>query len=118
MSAERWRRIQELFHAAQARPATARAAFLEEACAGDATLRQDIESLLAQPVSTDGFLEQPALEAAQPISAMRLAAGTRLGSYEIVGLLGAGGMGEVYRARDTTLRRDVAIKILPSAFTG
>ena len=117
MSAERWRRIEELYHAAQARPANERAAFLDEACAGDATLRQDIESLLAQPVSTDGFLERPALEAVQPISTMRLAAGTRLGSYQIVGLLGAGGMGEVYRARDTKLGRDVAIKILPSAFT-
>jgi len=92
MNAESWRRIEELYHAAQARPAKERAAFLDEACAGDAKLHQEVESLLAQPVSTDGFLERPALGAAQPISTMRLAAGTRLGPYEIAGLLGAGGM--------------------------
>ena len=60
MTAERWRRIEELYHAAQARPADERAAFLDEACAGDATLRQEVESLLAQPVSADEFLERPA----------------------------------------------------------
>ncbi len=49
---------------------------------------------------------------------MALAAGTRLGAYEVVALLGAGGMGEVYRAHDSKLSRDVAIKILPAAFTG
>ena len=117
MNAERWRRLEELYHAAQARPVKERAVFLDEACAGDVTLREEVEALLAQPVSTDSFLERPALEAVQPIRTMRLTAGTRLGPHEIAGLLGAGGMGEVYRARDTGLGRDVAIKILPSAFT-
>src|SRR5262245_57039085 len=116
MNADRWRRIQELYHAAQARPAEARAAFLAEACAGDAILRQDVESLLAQPVSTDSLLDGLAVDAALSISPMRFAAGTRLGSYEIAGLLGAGGMGEVYRARDVTLGRQVALKVVPEAF--
>ena len=108
-----WRRIEELYHAAYERPAHERGAFLDKVCSGDAALRQEVESLLVQRVSTDGLLERPALGVAGRIGPMPLAAGRRLGPYEIVGPLGAGGMGEVYRARDHELHRDVALKVLP-----
>ena len=85
-------------------------------CAGDARLRQEVESLLAQQVSADGLLEHPALGVAPPTGPMPFAAGRRLGPYEIAGPLGAGGMGEVYRARDHELNRDVALKVLPELF--
>jgi eukaryotic-like serine/threonine-protein kinase len=122
MTPERWRRIEALYDAARTRPEAGRAAFLVEACAGDEALRREVESLLAQPVSEAGPLDRPAVEA-------RLIAeehsrndpstlvGRHLGVYQIQALLGAGGMGEVYRARDTRLGRDVAIKILPRDFT-
>src|SRR5688572_6346591 len=116
MSSDRWRRIEELYQTAYARPASERAAFLDEACAGDAMLRQEVESLLAQPVSTDGCLDHPALEVAAPRSPVPLTVGKRLGPYEVAGPIGAGGMGEVYRARDRGLNRDVALKILPEPF--
>jgi serine/threonine protein kinase/tetratricopeptide (TPR) repeat protein len=105
------------FHAALTRPEAERIAFLDEACAGDADLRREIESLLA-PYDSDAPLETGAaagaaarlVTVAQSRSTM---VGRRLGPYEIVAQIGAGGMGEVYRARDTKLGRDVAIKILP-----
>ena len=116
MHADRWRRVQELYHAAYERPVHARGAFLDEACAGDATLREEVESLLAQPVSADESLERAARGVALPTTPRSFAAGTRLGPYEIAGPLGAGGMGEVYRARDSQLNRDVALKVLPELF--
>ena len=93
-----------------------RGAFLDEVCAGDARLRAEVESLLVQPVSADGSLERAARGVAPPPTPRRFAAGTRLGSYEIIGPLGIGGMGEVYRARDSQLSRDVALKVLPEFF--
>src|SRR6266545_5195378 len=116
----RWSRVEALYHAARERDAGERAAFLDAACEGDAQLRRDVESLLAQP-TTDGFLGVPAMAvAAQMItsSGNSMLTGRRIGAYQIQTLLGAGGMGEVYRARDTKLGRDVAIKILPSHFAG
>jgi hypothetical protein len=98
MTPERWRRIEELYHAVLAQDAAERAAFLAEACAGDEGLRQEVESLLANPASVEGFLDRPAMAvAAQMVSdvvasRLVLAAGDRLGPYEIVGALGAGGM--------------------------
>jgi serine/threonine protein kinase len=121
MTSERWHRIEELYHAARTQPSSARAAFLHAACDGDSTLVREVESLFAQDdaTTTHGAPGQPALGiAARWVTEQRgPLEGQRIGVYEIGPLLGAGGMGEVYRARDTRLRRDVAIKVLPSVFT-
>ena len=120
MTPERWKQTEELYHAARNQPAGERAAFLAEACPDDEALRLDIESLLNEPMSADGLLDTPARIAAQIASELTPGAmsGHTLGVYQLQALLGAGGMGEVYRARDTKLGRDVAIKILPRAVTG
>ena len=119
-ASDRWSRVEALYHAARERDAAERAAFLDAACKGDVDLRRDVESLLAQSTSGDGFLSEPAVAvAAQMITnpGATVLTGRRIGAYQLQGLLGAGGMGEVYRARDTKLGRDVAIRILPKAFT-
>jgi len=116
---ERLREIERLFHEARERTPGEREAWLASACADDPSLRREVESLLAQP-KHDGFLGVPAMVvAAQMMTSPGDSAltGRRIGAYQIQTLLGAGGMGEVYRARDTKLGRDVAIKILPSGFT-
>ena len=107
MQAERWQQIEKLYYAAQAQPAEKRAEFLAQACAGDRALRGEVESLLDKP--TDTFLEGAPLAVVQ-----RLTAGAKLGNFEIVALSGRGGMGEVWRARDARLKREVAIKVLPA----
>jgi len=122
MSADRQRQGTELCHAALECHASNRAAFLHEACAGDEALRQEVESLLRYEEAAQGFLERPAVEEAarlvsgSPESTVDLS-GRRLGVYQIQARIGAGGMGEVYRARDTRLGRDVAIKVLPGTLT-
>jgi serine/threonine protein kinase/Tol biopolymer transport system component len=122
MSADRQRQITELCHAALERNASDRAAFLREACAGDEALRQEVESLLRYEDAGDQFLERPAVEEVArlvtngPESIVDFQ-GRRLGVYQIEARIGAGGMGEVYRGRDTKLGRDVAIKVLPHEFT-
>src|SRR2546427_12143955 len=120
-SPDRWRHVERLYHDALTRDAGERAAFLREACAGDETLQREVESLLAYASDAQKFMDATAIEVAAaaflPSETMtRLLAGRRLGPYEMGSLLGSGGMGEVYRARDTKLGRDVAIKILPRAF--
>jgi eukaryotic-like serine/threonine-protein kinase len=113
-SADRFGKVEELYHAALERTGAERRAFLDSACAGDPALRREVESLLGYEDQAGTFLEQPAVERVAP--APTLHAGLRLGSYEIVSLVDAGGMGEVYRARDERLARNVAVKVLPTAF--
>jgi serine/threonine protein kinase len=120
-SPDRWKDVEQLYHDALARDEGERAIFLREACGADEALRSEVESLLAYAGDAQVFITAPAIEvvaaAIQSAEMNKPLAGQRLGSYEIVSLLGSGGMGEVYRARDTKLGRDVAIKILPRAFT-
>ena len=117
MTPDRWRRAQEVFLAATEREAGVRAAFVEAECAGDLELKAEVESLLSSyQAAPSSFLESPAIEATQavPPASRALGKGTRLGPYEILSPLGAGGMGEVYRAKDERLGREVAIKVLSS----
>jgi serine/threonine protein kinase/Tol biopolymer transport system component len=125
--AARWSRVKALFQAALDREPHERAAFLREACGTDAALHDDVESLVRAHQDAGSFAQGPAVQAlgqsaadavqdALGLAGRVLVAGDRVGPYEILSVLGAGGMGEVYRARDATLRRDVAIKILPPAF--
>jgi TolB-like protein len=108
--------VSRIFHAAIARAPEGRLPFVAEACEGDEALRREVESLLGLDGVAAGFLERPAAAAlASEIRAAGLA-GARLGKYAIGALIGAGGMAEVYRARDVDLSRDVAIKVLPPRF--
>src|SRR5256885_1716987 len=119
MTPERWRQIEQLYHAALERTIDERAAFLAEACADDAALRREVEVLLAANDEAGSFLVAPALDLeARELAAERIPSlvGARIGRYQVLSQIGAGGMGEVYLAQDTTLSRQVALKLLPPRF--
>src|SRR5262245_20010358 len=116
MTPERWKRVAHLYESALERDPLVRAAFVAQACSGDDLLRREVESLLAHE-GTPLVVDQEMMAVAVPllVSDGMLEPNTQLGPYRLERLVGAGGMGHVYRATDTRLNRTVAIKVLPEA---
>jgi predicted unusual protein kinase regulating ubiquinone biosynthesis (AarF/ABC1/UbiB family) len=108
MTPERWQEIRDVLEKALELAPDERSAFLDRACSSDPSLRQEVKTLLASSDDVRSSFLQPSVQR------ITLASGTKLGEYEVKSLIGSGGMGEVYRARDSQLGRDVAIKVLPS----
>ena len=113
MATDQWPRVKQIFQSALDRAPEERSAFVREACGRDHHVRTEVESLLLAHQQAGGFAEKGLRTSDLGLDLI----GREVGAYRILSLLGVGGMGEVYRARDTKLGRDVAIKILPSVFT-
>ena len=120
MNPQRWQQVNDLFHSAIERAPEERAAFLNEACRGDESLCCEVKALLDSLERTENFSESPAFGIASELLVRhRIGAliGELIGHYLIEQLIGVGGMGEVYLARDVQLGRKAALKLLPEHLT-